>query len=402
MTDSSSSVLHRRAIERQRRLQIRFAAEQDQADAIADAPLDEVRRDGLQRREPIDPFAVQLEVLLFHAAREVDGQQQVAARHRQRDGLADELRPRGRERPRAPTRAHKRGEAPAPRGVGRAHAREIGELGGDGHLERGVAIERLGRQRSGARATAAATRASIHHQASVHMAYARLGRVASRGCAREPARAERRELERGWRARCCSAARTAPPATACPTPALNSVRAPAAVEIREPALADQPGDVGAAPRRRARAATDVIAKRRRIVDTLCRHATGSAPCSSAARTRVSARSAARLWRAAIIMNGVAARGRRARAPRAATSRARAATSRSAPADGCRAAAAGCTSIVGFIVIETSGSARCAARHRSGNRPCGSRACGTTPRARRGAPRTARGSAGASPRSRSRC
>ena len=86
---------HGRAIERQRRLQIGFAAEQDQADAIADPPFDEVGRHGLERRQPVDPLAVQLKVLLFHAAREVDGEQQVAARHRQRDGLADELRPRG-------------------------------------------------------------------------------------------------------------------------------------------------------------------------------------------------------------------------------------------------------------------------------------------------------------------
>ncbi len=130
------------AIERQRGLEVRFAAEQDQADAIADAPVDEVRCDGLQRRQPVDPFAVQLKILLLHAAREIDGQQQVTARHRQRDGLADELRPRGREHRESPDDRERR-ETPALRRVRRTQAREIGELRGDGGPERRIAVERL-------------------------------------------------------------------------------------------------------------------------------------------------------------------------------------------------------------------------------------------------------------------
>ena len=152
----------------------------------------------------------------------------------------------------------------------------------------------------------------------------------------EPCSAERRELERRG--------------------SLDAVRA--RVRRREQRLPRPRAEIGRAasgcrgsgasvrrsgPRRRARpprARPEVIAKRRRVVDTRCRHATGSAPCSSAARTRVMAFSAARRGAAPVVVTAYEREADEHERLRRATNPAPAATRRSTPAGGCREAGAG--------------------------------------------------------------
>ena len=80
-------------VERQRHLQVSTLAEQYQPDAIAFAAADEVAGNGLGCRQSIDTTTRELEILLVHAAGQVDREHQVAARYRDVEFVTDALRP---------------------------------------------------------------------------------------------------------------------------------------------------------------------------------------------------------------------------------------------------------------------------------------------------------------------
>mgnify|MGYP003645917675 CR=1 FL=1 len=87
-------------VEGQRRRDIGFLSEQDEADPVAGAAGDEALADAFHRVEPGDGLAVEGKIRLFHRAGEVDGENEVAARNWQRLDGGQPLGPgqRGHER----------------------------------------------------------------------------------------------------------------------------------------------------------------------------------------------------------------------------------------------------------------------------------------------------------------
>ena len=114
-TLSSQLLAHRRQVERQRRQRVGALAEDEQADAIAAAAIEEVREHGLRGGEAIDGLAAELHVLFAHAAGQIDGEHQVAPDLRRRDRRAEFLRARGTRGTTRSTPAMRARPAPRPR-----------------------------------------------------------------------------------------------------------------------------------------------------------------------------------------------------------------------------------------------------------------------------------------------
>ena len=89
--------LDRLPVQRQRHLQVGTFAKQDQADTIAFAATDEIAGNCLCRRQAIHAPVAEFEILLIHAARQINREHQVAPGYGYVQFVADALRSRGRE-----------------------------------------------------------------------------------------------------------------------------------------------------------------------------------------------------------------------------------------------------------------------------------------------------------------